>query len=248
MIMRQLFTFALIAGLGAAAQADEATAALRRHLANLIPGQQPDAIVASPLAGVYQVSYGPQVFYISADGRYVLEGSLIDLKERRNLTSEAQADGRKAVLERIGEEQMVVFAPEQVKHTITVFTDVDCPYCRKLHGEIDQYLARGIKVRYMLYPRAGVGSPSYDTSVSIWCAEDRKAALTAAKSGKRIPAKTCDNPVRHHLEVGHAVGVQGTPAIVLEDGTMVPGYRPAAELAQVLDQHAAAAEALSRAR
>lgn len=238
--MRQLFTFVILTGLAAWAQADEQVEALRRHLASVIPGQQPDTIVASPLAGLYQVSYGPQVFYMSADGRYVLEGSLIDLKERRNLTSEARADGRKAVLERLGEDQMVVFAPEEVKHTITVFTDVDCPYCRKLHREMDEYLARGVKVRYLLFPRMGVDSPSYEKSVSVWCADDRRQAMNAAMADKPLPAKRCDNPVQRHLELGRVVGVQGTPAIVLEDGTMVPGYRPAAELTELLDRLAAA--------
>lgn len=221
---------------------DKIVAELKDKLAALVPGQTPDSVAPSPIAGLYQIRYGTQVIYVSSDGRYVLEGSLLDLKERRNLTEEARSGARKEVMDAMGEEKMIVFAPEKTKHTITVFTDVDCPYCVKLHKEMAEYNAAGIKVRYVLYPRAGVGSPSYQTSVSVWCADDRQDALTRAKNREPVESKTCDNPVVEHLQLGRAVGVSGTPAIVLEDGEMIPGYRPARELGPLLDQRAAAAE------
>lgn len=226
---------------GPAMAADDPVAALRDRLTQLIPAQKPDSIEAAPVEGLYQVSYGAQVFYMTGDGRYVLEGNLVDLESRRNLTAEAQSGGRKAVLDTVDEDQMIVYKPKEVKHTITVFTDIDCPYCRKLHQEMDTYMDKGIEVRYMLFPRAGVGSPAYQKAVNVWCADDRNAALTKAKNGEAVKSEACDAPVSAQLDLGRQIGVSGTPAIVLEDGTMLPGYRPAVELAQLLDQHAAMA-------
>ena len=132
---------------------------------------------------------------------------------------------------------MIVFAPEgKPSYTITVFTDIDCGYCRKLHGEMAGYNAEGIKVQYLFYPRAGEGSPSFAKAVSVWCADDRRTALTDAKAGKSIPDKTCPNPVKEHLELGEKMGVSGTPAIVLENGEMVPGYIPPKRLAAMLKE------------
>ena len=132
------------------------------------------------------------------------------------------------------ESNMIVFGPANAKMTVTVFTDIDCGYCRKLHGEIDGYLAEGIKVRYLFFPRSGVGTPSFDKAISVWCADDRKAALTDAKAGKSIPDKKCDNPVKEQMELGEKLGVSGTPAIILESGEMVPGYVPPKRLATMI--------------
>jgi thiol:disulfide interchange protein DsbC len=130
---------------------------------------------------------------------------------------------------------MVIFAPEEYDHTITVFTDIDCGYCRKLHNEIDAFMAEGIRVRYLFYPRAGLGSPSYQKAVSVWCADDRKQALTDAKAGEPLPEKSCENPVADHMALGEAMGVTGTPAILLENGQLVPGYVPAKRMAAILN-------------
>jgi thiol:disulfide interchange protein DsbC len=133
---------------------------------------------------------------------------------------------------------MVVFPPAgPTKHTVTVFTDIDCGYCRKLHQEIADYNQQGIKVRYLMYPRAGVGSESYNKAVWVWCADDRQDAITRAKRGEEIPHKTCANPVKEQFELGQTLGVRGTPSIILENGQMVPGYVPAAQLAQMLDEN-----------
>lgn len=190
----------------------------------------------TPLPGVYEVIAPPMVFYTTKDGRYVMTGDLLDLKSRANLSQDARIGAKKAALDLMGEESMIVFAPKDVKHTITVFTDIDCGYCRKLHNEIAAYNKLGIKVRYMAYPRAGVGSESYDKAVSVWCSKDRNKAMTIAKSGGTVEKKNCDNPVSKQFELGQQLGVNGTPAIVLENGQIYPGYAPADKLIGVLNQ------------
>jgi thiol:disulfide interchange protein DsbC len=143
-------------------------------------------------------------------------------------------------LAKIKNVEMIIFSPDKTKHTITVFTDIDCPYCQKLHAEIEDYNKAGIEVRYLMFPRAGVDSPSYKKAISVWCANDSNKALTDAKQGKKVEAKTCENPIQSQMTVAQMVGVTGTPAIVLEDGEMLPGYRPVKEMSVVLDRLASA--------
>lgn len=193
-------------------------------------------IKPSPLPGLYQVTAPPMVFYMSKDARYVINGDIVDLEKKINLSTEERAVAKKAALDQFSEGSMIVFAPKEVKHTITVFTDIDCGYCRKLHSEMAEYNKLGIKVRYMAYPRAGLGSDSYKKAVSVWCAKDRNKAMTDAKLGSKIEEKTCDNPVAKQFELGQELGVNGTPALVLENGQIYPGYAPADKLITVLDQ------------
>ncbi len=223
---------------GAEAAADSPEAQLSAHLATIMRGQKPDSVSESPIPGLYQVAYGTNVFYMTADGRYLVDGAMIDLTSRRNLTETARADGRLEAMKGVSAEEMIVFPAKDEKHVITVFTDIDCPYCQKLHDEVPQLNERGVTVQYLLFPRAGVGSASYNKAVSAWCADDARQALTDAKARKPIEDKTCDNPVRDHMALGDAVGVTGTPAIVLENGELIPGYRPAKELADALDLQA----------
>lgn len=218
------------------AAADEA--AVRQSMAKLIPTLPLKQVVLSPVAGIYEVTAGPHVFYVSEDGRYLLRGNLIDVNTRENLTEVKLGQVRKEALKNLSEDQMVVFSPENPKHTITVFTDIDCGYCRKLHSQIDDYMKEGIKVRYLLFPRAGVDSASYKKAVNVWCAADRKQALTDAKAGKNIPELTCDNPVKEHMALGELMGVTGTPTMVLEDGNVLPGYVPPKRMAEYLDKAA----------
>jgi thiol:disulfide interchange protein DsbC len=209
--------------------ADQAT--IRKALAGL----QIDAIEPAPIAGFYEVVVGSHVVYVSADGRYMLQGDLIDLKTRLSLTEPRRREAQRAAIEAVGEDKMIIFKPENVKHKVTVFTDIECGYCRKLHSEIDKYLDAGIEVRYLMYPRAGVGSSAYKKAVAVWCAADRNSALTDAKAGKSIEMKTCDNPVDEHMELATTLGLRGTPFIVLENGEVQPGYVPAERLARLLD-------------
>lgn len=217
--------------------ADEAEdiANIKARLDQLAPQEQPDSIQPVAVPGLYEVMYGMEAFYLSADGRYALQGSLLDLEANENLTESARAGIRKRLLQGLDESQMIVFSPSRQRHVLTIFTDIDCGYCRKLHAEMDQLNGYGIKVRYMMFPRSGVGTPSYQKAVSAWCAKDQQTSLTDAKAGEDIPSANCNNPVKSHLLKGQQLGVTGTPAIFMEDGTLIPGYRPAKDLAAVLD-------------
>jgi thiol:disulfide interchange protein DsbC len=206
--------------------------------AELIPDRLPDSVVATPVAGLYEVTFGTQVVYLFEDGQHLLSGDLIDLDRGTNLTEDARKVGRKAVINSLDEAGMVVFSPSETISSITVFTDTECGYCVRLHNEIDQLLAAGVEVRYLGYPRAGVQSPSFDTLVSVWCSGDPQQAMTDAKSGRTVEPRSCKTDIARHMEAAEGVGVRGTPTIVLQDGKTIPGYVPAGELIPMA--HAAA--------
>jgi len=193
-----------------------------------------DAISPSEIDGIYVVRYGLEVLYITADGRYLVRGDIIDLQQRRNLTEGQRRLGRLEVLRTIAPEDFIVFAAKQEKRTLTVFTDIDCPYCQKLHGEVGLLNEAGITVRYLAFPRGGIKSPAYQRMVSIWCATDRPAAMTTAKTGGAIEEKNCENQVLAQHQLGLQIPVRGTPTLVLDNGEVVGGYVPAAELIQRL--------------
>jgi thiol:disulfide interchange protein DsbC len=207
---------------------------VRSALAKAMPSVKLDSIKPSQIKGVLEVMIGANIFYVSEDGKYLLQGHLIDLASRTDLTEEKLSGARKTALDTAGEKNMIIFKPKIGKYMVSVFTDIDCGYCRKLHSEIDQYLAEGITVRYLFYPRAGKGSDSYKKAVSVWCADDRNAALTDAKKGTTPKEKTCDNPVDQHMELAQDFEARGTPLIVTEKGNLLPGYVPAKQLAEVL--------------
>jgi thiol:disulfide interchange protein DsbC len=209
---------------------------VKAGVSKLIKGVQADSVEPSPVAGLYEVMIGPQLYYVSKDGKYLLSGKLYDIESKQDLTSSKVAQAKSRAIEAVGEENMVIFAPEDYNYTVTVFTDIDCGYCRKLHSEIDQYNKLGIRVRYLMFPRAGIGSPSYDKAVSVWCADDRQDAMTQAKAGKTIESKSCDNPVKSQYELGQMVGVTGTPAVFFDDGELLPGYLPAQRMLAYLKQ------------
>jgi thiol:disulfide interchange protein DsbC len=166
----------------------------------------------------------------------MLQGSLIDLKTRKDISEERRNDIRLDALNELGEDKMIVFSPKTKQHSMTVFTDIDCGYCRKLHGEMDKYLDKGIEVRYMMYPRAGKNSEAYKKAVAVWCADDKRDALTKSKKGKAIPMKTCDNPIDSHMALAKDLGLRGTPLVVLDDGTIQPGYIPPAAVEKYYKQ------------
>jgi thiol:disulfide interchange protein DsbC len=212
-----------------------ADARIKAQLNKILPGEKIDSISETPISGLYEVVMGPQLVYVSGDGRFMVQGRMIDLDSREDLTEPRRASARKRAVDKVGEDNMVIFAPKKYDHTVTVFTDIECGYCRKLHREINDYGKEGIRVRYVFYPRAGIGSKSYEEAVSVWCANDRKKAMTDAKSGRSIASKNCDNPVESHMALGHLLGISGTPAIVLESGDLVPGYVPAKRLSALLE-------------
>jgi thiol:disulfide interchange protein DsbC len=213
-------------------------AAIRKALTLAIPSAKVDSIRPSAVAGIKEVTLDGKILYVSDDGRHLFQGHLVEIGTRKDLTELKLAGLRKAALEKLGSDQTIVFKPKIGRYVVWVFTDVDCGYCRKLHGEIDQYLAQGIEIRYLFYPRAGTESEAYTKSVSVWCADDRNAALTQAKRGQEVPKKTCENPVDEHMALGERFGMQGTPLIVTQDGMALPGYVPAAELVKLLGQGA----------
>ncbi len=200
-------------------------------------GRAPDQIAPAPLDGMKEVVYGTEVYYVSNDGRYLISGALFDLTSQSNLTEQRLSSIRVEMLKGVDESSMIVYkAKGKQKHMITVFTDVDCVYCRKLHSGMAEMNKLGITVRYMAYPRAGIGSPSYDKAVSVWCAEDRNKAMDDAKNNSKVVPKKCDNaPVTEQFMLGKKLGVSGTPAILLEDGHLMPGYAPPDRLLALLD-------------
>ncbi len=199
---------------------------LRQALTKSLDGAKIDAIRESEIDGLFEVVIGPRLYYVSKDGRYLLQGHLIDLLTRTDVTETRLKQARIKALENMGEDEMIVFSPAKPAHTITVFTDIDCGYCRRLHSQIDEYLKRGIRVRYMFFPRAGKDSESYDKAVAVWCAKDRRKALTGAKQGQVIEMKRCDNPVDEHMRLAQDFGVSGTPMIITDAGVVLPGYVP----------------------
>jgi len=239
MFFRSILIALGLLGLSTAA-AQELPQRVLETAATLIPGTPPDEVKATPLPGLYQVTFGPQVVYLFADGRYLLHGDLIDLDTAANLTEEVRQTGRRSAIEDLDEAGMVVFSPTEPKSTITVFTDTECGYCVRLHKEVDQLLAGGVKVRYLGYPRAGMKSSAFDTLVSVWCADNPQQAMTDAKSGRAIESRICDTDIARHMEAAKLVGVRGTPTIVLQNGKTIPGYVPAGELIGLANAAAAA--------
>jgi len=222
-------SFFMTGALGAAESTREIQVALKGL------GITADNISLSPVRGLYEIQVGTQIVYLSEDGKYMLTGNLISMLTRENLT-EKRLDGIRAkAIDAIGDNQMISFKAKKPEHTVAVFTDIDCGYCRKLHSQMDEYNRQGISINYLFYPRAGIGSSSYQSAVSVWCNKDRNAALTRAKAGQKLPSEKCDNPVARHYELGGDMGIRGTPAIITEYGNLLPGYVPPASLKKQLD-------------
>ncbi|MCK4833678.1 MAG: DsbC family protein [Gammaproteobacteria bacterium] len=197
---------------------------LKQALAISMPAVKPTKISVTPIEGLYEVIVGSQVVYMSVDARYMIEGDLFDLKTKQNVSEDAKSGIRRAVVGKLGVDNMLVYRPEKVKDIITVVTDIDCPYCRRLHSEVPDYLKNDIEVRYIFMPLKGASDMK--KTVSVWCADDKLLALDMAKSGEEIEEKSCDNPIKEHLKLARELGVRGTPAILLEDGRLLPGYVP----------------------
>ncbi|TPG65692.1 DsbC family protein [Pseudomonas arsenicoxydans] len=218
------------------ALAESPEQAIRSSLKAIQPDLEIQTFVASPLPGIHEAHLsGGRVLYFSDDGRHMLQGYLFDFKDGKavNLTEQIKNRAVAKELNAVPVSDMVVFSPEKPKTHITVFTDPDCGFCQKLHEEVPALNKAGIEVRYMAFPRQGAGSAAYNTLVSVWCADDRRSAMNKAKSREALAPANCENPVDEQLALGEVFGIQGTPAIVLADGTMISGYRPAAELAKI---------------
>jgi len=207
---------------------------LKKKIEAVMPGIAFDEFKPSPVKGIYEGVIGTRVVYFSNDGNFMLNGDMVDLTARKNLTEAKRATLLAKLLDGIGEDNMIVMGPAKPKRTITVFTDVDCAYCARLHLEVPELNKHGVKVRYLLFPRGGLGTSTYNRSVAVWCAADRVKAVGIAKAGGKIDMKTCDNPVARHYQLGQDLGITGTPTIFVDDGQIMPGYIPAANLLETL--------------
>ncbi|MEW6167345.1 MAG: DsbC family protein [Pseudomonadota bacterium] len=218
---------------------DAGIEAVRDNITRVLPQVARDDVRRTEAPGLYEIQQGTQFAYVTADGRYLIEGDLVDVLTGDSLTENKRKSVRIARLAELGEENMIVFKPQNAdaEHMVTVFTDIDCGYCRKLHREIEEYNKRGIGIRYVFYPRTGPKSESFRKAEAVWCAEDRKQALTLAKQGAPVDGPAdCPNPVAREFELGGELGLRGTPMLVLPDGEVVNGYVPAAALAERLNE------------
>lgn len=232
-LKKSLLAMMLSTAFMATAQADEQ--AIRNTLKDITPNAAEAKITPSVIPGLYQVVLGTRVLLMDDKARYVFSGDLIDLKTRKNLTTAAENKQRKTILDSLDESKMIVYpAKGATKRTITVFSDIDCPYCKKLHDDIPKLTAAGIKVRYLSFPRAGVGSGSYKKAVAVWCSTDRRKALDKVMTGGAVDMKTCANPVMNDMKLAELFGVNGTPNILLDDGELIPGYVESKDLIQKL--------------
>ena len=238
---RIALTLGLILGIGppAALAQDEAAELLKQELATKLLGVEATDIAESPIEGLYQITVGTNVAYVSADGLYLMRGEIYDIETSRNLTENVRASTRIEMLGSVDPDTILVFGPPDgdVRHTVTIFTDIDCGYCRQFHREIDRVNALGIEVHYLFYPRTGPDTESWTKADKVWCADDPNTAFTSATVGGVVPEETCaQTPVREHFDLGIEVGVRGTPSIFSASGELLGGYLPPDELLAVLDE------------
>lgn len=194
-------------------------------------GQAPDDIRPAKAPGLMEARWGSNFAYITDDGRYVIFGDMLNLDTQEEITEGQRRGDRVQALAELGRDNTIEFAPESPKYTVTVFTDVDCGYCRMLHRQINEYIAHGIAIRYIFFPRTGPDTESFRKAEQVWCSADRKAALTTAKNGAELTASAdCPNPVRREWDMGVKFGVHGTPMLVLPNGETLPGYVPPDQL------------------
>lgn len=195
------------------------------------------SITPTPLPNIFQVELNTgEILYSDISGDYLFAGDMYQTTNAGllNISAGTRQERNLDKVAAIPAEEMIVFTPDEIKASITVFTDVDCTYCRKLHSELDDLLARGIEIRYLAYPRGGENADSFEKMISVWCSDDRKKSLTQAKNGQNLPAADCDTPVLAHYELGNALGISGTPALVFPDGRVIPGYMDSERLAAML--------------
>ena len=229
-----------VLAMAASALGHAADAALEARLAKRLKSVLPDDTITSvrpgPIQGVVEVLLGPTVLYMSEDGRYVLRGDIFDLDSKANLTDTRRQEARVAAFAAVDPATTIEFGPAQgkAKRTLYVFTDIDCGYCRKFHKQMAQLNNAGIAVRYLAFPRTGLASESAQKAETVWCSENPREAMTAAKGGSMPPARQCKNPVADQFHLGQSMGVRGTPAVFTDDGEELGGFIPADDLIQML--------------
>ena len=193
------------------------------------------SVVETSVAGLYQIENGGRILYVNETADYIIDGSLIRVEDRANLTDSALGLLHVGLIAGVDEKDMLIYEPDEPSdRSITVFTDISCGYCRLLHEQIDELLESGLRVRYLLYPRAGLGTQAHKDLESVWCADDPQEAMTNAKSGGVIEQLSCDNPIEQHVALASQVGLRGTPLIYTDSGEQIPGYREAKALAELV--------------
>ena len=236
-MFRWLSVLIILAVISFSSQADTAkqAEAIKAKLAESFPTHIPDSVSKSPVEGLYEAVYGTQVIYVTEDARYIIQGVIMDLEDgKRDITEVATSRARQKYMTQVNEQESISFGAEKPKHTITVFTDIDCGYCRKLHNEMDQLNDLGITVRYLAFPRGGLKSQTYTDMVSVWCADNKQEAMNNAKAGGTVASENCKTQVAEQYAFGKKIGVNGTPNIIMPDGSVIPGYQPAKQLEAAL--------------
>ena len=238
-----LVTVAMLVYYSTADKSQSSNTVAEQDVAGMLRSARPDltftVLGPAPVADFYevQVENGP-LFFVHSNGEYFFQGGLLQVQSDRivDVLESRRVEQRRELFADRSTEDMIIFKPEgKTAAIMNIFTDVDCGYCRKLHQEVPQLNAMGIEVRYLAYPRAGIPSGSYNKIATAWCAEDQQDILTKVKNGQAVPIEVCeDNPVAEHYVLGDSIGVTGTPAIVLMDGTLIPGYQPAENFAKLL--------------
>lgn len=226
-----VLSMAVAAIISTNAVSDEALDRVYDALTSILPQNLPlNSVIESPISGVYEASISNQIYYVFEKDGYLIIGDAIDVRSGASLSDKKTEQAVYAVVNNTPPSNMVVFAAADPKRHVTVFTDIDCGYCRRFHQEVPQLTAAGMEVRYMAFPRAGVESESYNKIVNVWCSDDQQKAMTDAKNGVKLPVASCTNPIADQYRQGVQAGINGTPTLVLDDGTMIGGYVPADEL------------------
>ena len=212
----------------------DAVSVIKDNISKSLPQYQIKSIEPHEKSGLYTVylSAGP-VLHATPNGQYFIVGDLYRVDES-GLVNETE-EAKLAQIEVLPEAEMIIYpAKGEEKAHVTVFTDISCGYCRMLHREVPELNEMGITIRYLAFPRAGIGSEPYQQMVSVWCSDDPASWMTKAKEGQKVPQNNCENPVAKQYGLGQSIGVRGTPSLVLSTGEFIPGYLPAVELAAKL--------------
>ena len=209
----------------------------QQRLASSFPNIRVEQVRPSPMSGVYEVIADGSVYYLAHDGAFLLSGTLYDLRADVNLTERSKNDLRRAAARRVSMDDVIAYAAPDARHAVTVFSDVDCPYCRKFHAQMERVHELGISVNYLLAPYRG--EQAHRNAVAVWCSADRRAAFDRAKQGGAVAAADCEHPVDRNLHLAETLGVRGTPAFLLGNGKLLNGYRTPENLLEEIKRAAA---------
>jgi thiol:disulfide interchange protein DsbC len=211
---------------------------VRARVVAKLQGAKPEDVAYSPIPGLYEITMGGLIAYVSSDGKYLVSGNVYDLDTQSNLTAARRNAARAKALAAVQDDQMIVFSPANPKMTVTVFTDIDCGYCRRFHNQIAELNKAGVRVRYMMFPRTGPGTESWRKAEAVWCSKDRRDALTRAKRGEDLKGKGCPEAasVQAQYSMGDDLGVEGTPAIFTQAGDYIGGFMTPEQLVQTVQE------------